>query len=139
MLSIACYWQRLTRFLANSPGSNALVSKEYCTWRQQFIRDRLRLAIWIALGFLVIIAGLNLGMLLPAMERSGEVDEFLNSERVWLLAWALLITPALGLIMTWLMLRYVLPIHRYRRHFWGIPSPWCGCPKSTSPCGVKPF
>ena len=119
MISIAHRWQRITQFLANSPGSSASMSKEYCTWRQQFIRDRLHLAIWIALGFLVIIAGLNLGMLLPAMERSGEVDEFLNSERFWLLAWALLITPAMGLIITWLMLRYVLPIHRVQAAFLG--------------------
>lgn len=119
MMSIAHHWQRLTQFLAHSPGPSAAGSKEYRTWRQQFIRDRLQLAIAIALGFLVIIAGLNLGMLLPAMERSGEVNEFLNSERVWLLARALLITPALGLMVTWLMLRYVLPIHRLQAAFLG--------------------
>lgn len=119
MMFITYHWQRLTQFLAHSPGAGASLSKEYRTWRQQFIRDRLHLAIWIALGFLVIIAGLNLGMLLPAMERSGEVDEFLNSERFWLLLWALLITPALGLMMTWLMLRFVLPIHRVKTAFLG--------------------
>jgi signal transduction histidine kinase len=119
MISIAHQWQRLTQFLAHSPGPGASLSKEYRTWRQQFIRDRLELAIWIALGFLVIISGINLGMLLPAMERSGEVSEFLNSERFWLLARALLITPALGLIITGLMLRYVLPIHRVQAAFLG--------------------
>lgn len=119
MISITHHWQRLTQFLAHSPGAGVAGFKDYCTWRQQFIRDRLHLAIWIALGFLVIIAGLNLGMLLPAMERRGEVDEFLNGERFWLLAWALFITPALGLIGIWLMLRYVLPMQRLKAAFLG--------------------
>lgn len=119
MMSMTHHWQRLTQFLAHSPGSGIAGFKEYCTWRQQFIRDRLYLAIWIALGFLVIIAGLNLGMLLPAMERRGEVDEFLNGDRFWLLVWALLITPAMGLVGIWLLLRYILPRHRIKMAFLG--------------------
>lgn len=40
-------------------------SKEYQQWREQFIRDRIKLNIVTSLLFLTILATLNLGLILP--------------------------------------------------------------------------
>lgn len=49
-----------------------LPSKEYRIWRQRFIYERLKLVMGISVVMLCILATLNLGVMMPAIERSGE-------------------------------------------------------------------
>jgi signal transduction histidine kinase len=49
-------------------------SREYQVWRLQFMRDRLQLTIVIAVIFLSILAAMNVGLMLPAVQQSGEQD-----------------------------------------------------------------
>ncbi|HEY9735540.1 MAG TPA: HAMP domain-containing sensor histidine kinase [Trichocoleus sp.] len=80
------------------------LSKEYRAWRQQFVCDRIRLAIWISMALLAILALLNLGLILPALNRSGEQDPSLNSDRI-LFSLCILAAQELGLLLNLLFLR----------------------------------
>ncbi|MDB9528776.1 HAMP domain-containing sensor histidine kinase [Oscillatoria sp. CS-180] len=55
-----------------------LPSREYRLWRERFIRDRLKLIIILSIIFLGILATLNIGLISPALERSGEPDIMLT-------------------------------------------------------------
>ncbi|MGR3277332.1 sensor histidine kinase [Acaryochloris marina NIES-2412] len=55
-------WRQLTESLAAPPPS-----KEYRRWREQFVRDRLRLTLCISMVLLTVLAIVNLGVIVPAL------------------------------------------------------------------------
>ncbi|MBD0334987.1 MAG: HAMP domain-containing histidine kinase [Cyanobacteria bacterium Co-bin13] len=90
--------------------------KEYRLWRQQFIHDRLQLVIWVSIVFLAILSGLHLGVILPALNRSGQEDPTLSSDRILFLL-CVLAAQELGLLLNLLLLRHPASIRYVRLAF----------------------
>lgn len=105
--------RKLTQSLAAPPPS-----KEYCRWRERFVRDRLRLINSLSIFFLGVLATLNLGLILPAIERSGETDLMLAEYGpVFLIC--LVVSQFLGLSLNLLLLYRVRSPAFTRWAFWG--------------------
>ncbi|MBD0337238.1 MAG: HAMP domain-containing histidine kinase [Cyanobacteria bacterium Co-bin13] len=96
--------QKRLRLIQIRPQSTLPLSKEYLTWQQQFIQDRLRLVIWISTVFLGILAVLHLGLILPALNRVGQEDATLRNDRI-LFTLCVLAAQELGLLLNLLLLR----------------------------------
>lgn len=96
--------RRLRRQLAQSFTAPP-PSKEYNLWREGFVRDRLRLIILLSITFLGILVTLNLGLILPAIERSGETDPMLAEYGPVFLV-CLVVSQFLGLSLDLLLLKH---------------------------------
>jgi signal transduction histidine kinase len=95
------------------------LSREYRTWRERFICDRIRLAIFISMALLAIMALLQLGLILPALNRSGEQDLSLRSDRV-LFSLCVLAAQELGLLLNLLLLKRDCRLPKLQLAFWGF-------------------
>lgn len=73
-------------------------SREYCAWRKGFVRDRLVLINSISAIMLFVLACLNLGIVAPAIERSGETRFIFEEYSIPFMA-CLVITQLLGLLL----------------------------------------
>ncbi|HEY9880574.1 MAG TPA: HAMP domain-containing sensor histidine kinase, partial [Leptolyngbyaceae cyanobacterium] len=101
--------------------SVAPISKEYRAWRQRFLCDRIRLAISVLMVFLGIVALMNLGLILPALNRSGEQNPNLTSDRILFFLY-ILAAQELGLLLNWLLLRPPTSLPRIRLAFLGFSA-----------------
>ena len=61
--------QRLSLAMAGPQPSAA-----YCAWRQRFIQERLRLGLWGGGLFLLVLAVLIVGLIMPALNRTGQAE-----------------------------------------------------------------
>lgn len=108
---------RLRRQLAQSLATPT-ASREYRRWRARFVRDRLRLINILSIVFLGILATLNLGLILPAIERSGETASILAEYGpVFLIC--LVVSQFLGLLLNLLLLHRMRSPAFTRWAFWG--------------------
>jgi len=110
-------WRRqLTQVLAAPSPSN-----EYRRWREQFVRDRLRLTIWVAIVLLTILITLNLGIILPALMQGGGEAIGLSPEQYRLYPF-FFTAQQLGLLLNLLLLRRATSLARLRWHFLGFSA-----------------
>ena len=63
-------WQQRFSWLIAEPQPPAA----YCAWRQQFIQERLRLELWGGGLFLLVLAVLSVGLIMPALNRTGQAE-----------------------------------------------------------------
>lgn len=105
MISLTKALRQRRRQLAQSLAAPQC-SKEYQRWREQFVRDRLWLVNIVSIVFLCVLATLNLGLILPAIERSGDTDPMLAEYGPAFLI-CLIGLQFLGLLLNLLLLRQV--------------------------------
>lgn len=117
---IAAFWKRLRHRLSHEiPGSTGPMSREYRLWLQGFIRDRIRLTIWIAIILLVIFITLNLGLVVPAISQGGGEAIGLTVEQYRLYP-IFFVGQELGLLLNGLLLHRAASLERLRWHFFAF-------------------
>ncbi|MEO0374962.1 MAG: HAMP domain-containing sensor histidine kinase [Cyanobacteria bacterium P01_A01_bin.17] len=57
-------------------------SAAYCAWRQRFVQERLRLGCWVGGLFLLVLAILSIGVIIPAFYRTGQAEFMLTRDDV---------------------------------------------------------
>lgn len=97
--------------------------KEYQQWRERFIRDRLKLTLVTSLIFLTILAALNLGLILPAIERNRNANTLIEGYSLAFVV-SLVATQMLGLLLNLgLLIRHPQPSPAHlRAAFFGYSS-----------------
>ncbi|PSN18513.1 hypothetical protein C7271_12175 [filamentous cyanobacterium CCP5] len=108
--------QQLTQSLAVPPPS-----PEYRRWLEPFIRDRLRLMIWIGIILLAILILLNLGVIVPALRRGGGDAIGLDVEQYRLYPF-FFTAQQLGLLLNLILLGGATTLQRLRWHFLGFSA-----------------
>ncbi|NEQ42020.1 MAG: HAMP domain-containing histidine kinase [Leptolyngbya sp. SIOISBB] len=63
-------WQQRISLARAGPQPSAA----YYAWRQQFVQERLRLGLWGGGLFLLVLAVLSVGLIIPALNRTGQAD-----------------------------------------------------------------
>jgi signal transduction histidine kinase len=112
-------WNRLNlisqfRSLTSDP-----MSREYRLWLQGFMRDRIRLTVWVSIVLLAIFIALNLGLIVPALVRGGGEAIGLSVEQYQLYPF-FFVAQELGLLLNLLLLRRATSIERLRWSFFGF-------------------
>ncbi|MEO0987172.1 MAG: HAMP domain-containing sensor histidine kinase [Cyanobacteria bacterium J06639_14] len=114
MLSIVQALKRLQQPISRVT-STPQPSREYQAWRQRFVCDRLKLVMIISIVILGVMVMLNLGLMVPALERSGEEDLILAKYGVAFIV-RLAIAQFLGLLLNLvLLLRHRSPSRLHLR------------------------
>ncbi|MGB3517088.1 MAG: hypothetical protein WBA43_11570, partial [Elainellaceae cyanobacterium] len=108
--------RQITQSLAVPPSS-----KEYQRWQGQFVRDRLRLTIYISMALLTVLAIVNWAVIVPALTNSTseQLDLTLEQYRYYPYFFT---AQQLGLGLNLLLLRYGTAIKLLRWHFLGCSA-----------------
>jgi signal transduction histidine kinase len=110
---------RLNLLARLRPPASSPMAREYRLWLQGFIRDRIRLTIWIAIILLAIFIMLNLGLVVPALSRGGGEALGLSVEQYRLYP-VFFVGQELGLLLNWFLLRKATSLERLRWHFFAF-------------------
>ncbi|NJL46356.1 MAG: HAMP domain-containing histidine kinase [Leptolyngbyaceae cyanobacterium SM2_5_2] len=108
--------RRLTQPLATPPPSKA-----YRRWLEQFIRDRLRLTIWISIVLLLIFIVLNFGIIVPALSQGNGETIGLSVEQYQLYP-LFFGAQQLGLLLTLILWRRATKLKQLRWLFFGFSA-----------------
>ena len=108
-------WQQYIHQLQQAPPPSAA----YRAWRHRFIQERLRLGLWVAGIFLLVLVLLTFGLIVPAIARTGQAE--LMPSRYEIVA--ALCMAASRLLGIWLGLIFLssqsLSLAQTRLAFWG--------------------
>ncbi|NEQ42265.1 MAG: HAMP domain-containing histidine kinase [Leptolyngbya sp. SIOISBB] len=96
-------------------------SPEYQRWREQFMRDRLRLTVGISIGLLTVLAIVNLAVVIPALTSNTNETLELSLEQYRLYPY-FLTAQQLGLVLNLLLLRRTTASKQLRWHFLGYSA-----------------
>lgn len=110
-------WRRQIAQRLNPPPP----SKEYQHWLEQFIRDRLRLTIGVAIILLVIFIALNLGIIVPALMQGGGDAIGLSVEQYRLYPF-FFVAQQLGLLLNLILLPRATSLPRLWWQFLGFSA-----------------
>ena len=109
------HWQQYIHQMRQAPPPSA----EYRAWRHRFIQERLRLGLWVAGIFLLVLVVLTFGLIVPALGRTGQDDLMISRYEVV----AALCMAASRLLGIWLGLIFLssksLSLAQTRLAFWG--------------------
>lgn len=106
--------QRLSLAMAEPQPSAA-----YCAWRQQFIQERLRLGLWLGGLFLLVLAVLSVGLIMPALSRTGQAELMVTRDDV-IAVLCMEVSRLLGVALCLIFLSSkTLSLSQIRWAFWG--------------------
>ncbi|MEM6518894.1 MAG: hypothetical protein AAF722_06120, partial [Cyanobacteria bacterium P01_C01_bin.70] len=115
MFKVLQRWQQRLSLVVAEPQPSAA----YCAWRQQFIQERLRLGFWLGGLFLLVLAVLTVGLIMPALSRTGQAEFMVTRADVIAVVCmevSRLLGVALGLIF---LSSKSLSLSQIRWAFWG--------------------
>ncbi|MGD1906618.1 MAG: sensor histidine kinase [Leptolyngbyaceae cyanobacterium] len=106
--------QRLSLAMADPQPSAA-----YCAWRQRFIQERLRLGLWLGGLFLLILAVLVVGLIMPALNRTDQAELMVTRADV-IAVLCMEVSRLLGVALCLIVLSSkTLSLSQIRWAFWG--------------------
>ena len=110
------WWQQRISLARAFPEPSAA----YRVWRQQFIQERLRLGLWVSGLFLAVLAILSVGVIMPALSRTGQA-EFMVTRYDVIAVLCMEISRLLGICLCLIFLSSkTLSLSQIRWAFWSF-------------------